>query len=88
MDLLRAQQLATELEVEMMVDMHNRMTSACHQKCVSLHYDMILYLEDQKIHLKTARANMQIWQSSMTQSQHSKINNFSIYNESAEKEIR
>ncbi|XP_037593917.1 mitochondrial import inner membrane translocase subunit Tim10-like [Cebus imitator] len=38
MDLLRAQQLAAELEVEMMGDMCNRMTSACHRKCVPPHY--------------------------------------------------
>ncbi|NWQ70590.1 TIM10 translocase, partial [Tyrannus savana] len=34
MDPLRAQQLAAELEVEMMADMYNRMTQACHRKCV------------------------------------------------------
>ncbi|XP_066445581.1 mitochondrial import inner membrane translocase subunit Tim10 isoform X1 [Eleutherodactylus coqui] len=38
MDMLRAQQLAAELEVEMMADMYNRMTSACHKKCVPPHY--------------------------------------------------
>ncbi|XP_010950700.2 mitochondrial import inner membrane translocase subunit Tim10 isoform X1 [Camelus dromedarius] len=38
MDPLRAQQLAAELEVEMMADMYNRMTSACHRKCVPPHY--------------------------------------------------
>ncbi|XP_060049430.1 mitochondrial import inner membrane translocase subunit Tim10-like [Erinaceus europaeus] len=31
---LRAQQLAAELEVEMMAHMHNRMTIAYHRKCV------------------------------------------------------
>ncbi|XP_023418389.1 mitochondrial import inner membrane translocase subunit Tim10 isoform X1 [Cavia porcellus] len=50
MDPLRAQQLAAELEVEMMADMYNRMllmpphpasprmTNACHRKCVPPHY--------------------------------------------------
>ncbi|XP_037584538.1 mitochondrial import inner membrane translocase subunit Tim10-like [Cebus imitator] len=38
MGLLRAQQLAAELEVEMMADMYNRMTSACHRRCVPPHY--------------------------------------------------
>ncbi|KAM8924103.1 mitochondrial import inner membrane translocase subunit Tim10 [Pelodytes ibericus] len=38
MDPLRAQQLAAELEVEMMADMYNRMTGACHKKCVPPHY--------------------------------------------------
>uniref|UniRef100_A0ACB8EV62 Uncharacterized protein n=1 Tax=Sphaerodactylus townsendi TaxID=933632 RepID=A0ACB8EV62_9SAUR len=37
MDPLRAQQLAAELEVEMMADMYNRMTNACHRKCVPPH---------------------------------------------------
>ncbi|XP_031720287.1 mitochondrial import inner membrane translocase subunit Tim10 [Anarrhichthys ocellatus] len=34
MDPMKAQQLAAELEVEMMADMYNRMTNACHRKCV------------------------------------------------------
>ncbi|MBZ3871294.1 Mitochondrial import inner membrane translocase subunit Tim10 [Sciurus carolinensis] len=38
MDPLSVQQLATELEVEMMADMYNRMTTACHRKCVPPHY--------------------------------------------------
>ncbi|TRY89944.1 hypothetical protein DNTS_001667 [Danionella cerebrum] len=38
MDPMKAQQLAAELEVEMMADMYNRMTSACHRKCVPPHY--------------------------------------------------
>ncbi|CAI9173548.1 unnamed protein product [Rangifer tarandus platyrhynchus] len=38
MDPLRAQQLATELEVEMMADMYNRTTSARHRKCVPPRY--------------------------------------------------
>ncbi|XP_030096032.2 mitochondrial import inner membrane translocase subunit Tim10-like [Serinus canaria] len=38
MDPLRAQQLAAELEVEMMADMYNRMTQACHRKCVPPFY--------------------------------------------------
>uniref|UniRef100_A0A6I8R4Q6 Mitochondrial import inner membrane translocase subunit n=1 Tax=Xenopus tropicalis TaxID=8364 RepID=A0A6I8R4Q6_XENTR len=38
MDPLKAQQLAAELEVEMMADMYNRMTGACHKKCVPPHY--------------------------------------------------
>ncbi|CAM9497675.1 unnamed protein product [Bubo scandiacus] len=38
MDPLRAQQLAAELEVDMMADMYNRMTQACHRKCVPPHY--------------------------------------------------
>ncbi|KAG7265564.1 hypothetical protein CRUP_005096 [Coryphaenoides rupestris] len=38
MDPLKAQQLAAELEVEMMADMYNRMTNACHRKCVPPHY--------------------------------------------------
>ena len=37
MDPLRAQQLAAELEAEMMADMYNRTTSACHPKCVPPH---------------------------------------------------
>ncbi|XP_040847483.1 mitochondrial import inner membrane translocase subunit Tim10-like [Ochotona curzoniae] len=35
---LRAQQLAAGLEVEMMADMSNRMTNACHQKSMPPHY--------------------------------------------------
>lgn len=38
MDPMKAQQLAAELEVEMMADMYNRMTNACHRKCVPPHY--------------------------------------------------
>ncbi|GLD61044.1 mitochondrial import inner membrane translocase subunit Tim10 [Lates japonicus] len=38
MDPMKAQQLAAELEVEMMADMYNRMTDACHRKCVPPHY--------------------------------------------------
>ncbi|XP_041088071.1 mitochondrial import inner membrane translocase subunit Tim10 [Polyodon spathula] len=38
MDPMKAQQLAAELEVEMMSDMYNRMTGACHRKCVPPHY--------------------------------------------------
>ncbi|KAK5866376.1 hypothetical protein PBY51_020573 [Eleginops maclovinus] len=38
MDPMKAQQLAAELEVEMMSDMYNRMTNACHRKCVPPHY--------------------------------------------------
>ncbi|KAG8454654.1 hypothetical protein GDO86_001031 [Hymenochirus boettgeri] len=38
MDPQKAQQLAAELEVEMMSDMYNRMTTACHKKCVPPHY--------------------------------------------------
>uniref|UniRef100_G3Q3E3 Mitochondrial import inner membrane translocase subunit n=1 Tax=Gasterosteus aculeatus TaxID=69293 RepID=G3Q3E3_GASAC len=46
MDPVKAQQLAAELEVEMMADMYNRsltifllsMTNACHRKCVPPHY--------------------------------------------------
>ncbi|XP_075697994.1 mitochondrial import inner membrane translocase subunit Tim10 [Rhinoderma darwinii] len=38
MDPVKAQQLAAELEVEMMADMYNRMTVACHKKCVPPHY--------------------------------------------------
>ncbi|XP_043825762.1 mitochondrial import inner membrane translocase subunit Tim10-like [Dromiciops gliroides] len=38
MDPVRAQQLAAELEVEIMADMYNRMTSACHWKYVLPHY--------------------------------------------------
>lgn len=30
--------MAAELEVEMMTDMYNRMTSACHRKCISTSY--------------------------------------------------
>ena len=37
MDPFRAQQLAAELEVEMMADMYNQTTSACHPKCVPPH---------------------------------------------------
>nr|XP_039318008.1 mitochondrial import inner membrane translocase subunit Tim10-like [Saimiri boliviensis boliviensis] len=35
---LRAQQLSAELEVEMMADMYDRMTSAYHRRCVPPHY--------------------------------------------------
>uniref|UniRef100_A0A3Q3W954 Mitochondrial import inner membrane translocase subunit n=1 Tax=Mola mola TaxID=94237 RepID=A0A3Q3W954_MOLML len=38
MDPMKAQQLAAELEVEMMADMYTRMTNACHRKCVPPHY--------------------------------------------------
>ncbi|XP_029950042.1 mitochondrial import inner membrane translocase subunit Tim10 [Salarias fasciatus] len=38
MDPMKAQQLAAELEVEMMADMYNRMTNGCHRKCVPPHY--------------------------------------------------
>nr|XP_035109246.1 mitochondrial import inner membrane translocase subunit Tim10-like [Callithrix jacchus] len=38
MDPLRAQQLAAEQEMEIMASMYNRMTSACHWRCVSPHY--------------------------------------------------
>ncbi|XP_056136773.1 mitochondrial import inner membrane translocase subunit Tim10 [Lampris incognitus] len=38
MDPMKAQQLAAELEVEMMADMYNRMTKACRRKCVPPHY--------------------------------------------------
>ncbi|XP_048852252.1 mitochondrial import inner membrane translocase subunit Tim10-like isoform X9 [Brienomyrus brachyistius] len=38
MDPMKAYQLATKLEVEMMADMFNRMTSACHKKCVPPHH--------------------------------------------------
>lgn len=38
MDPMKAQQLAAELEVEMMADMYNRMTNACQRKCVPPHY--------------------------------------------------
>ncbi|XP_059391916.1 mitochondrial import inner membrane translocase subunit Tim10-like [Carassius carassius] len=38
MDPMKAKQLAAELEVEMMADMYNRMTNACHRKCVPPHY--------------------------------------------------
>ncbi|XP_028311557.1 mitochondrial import inner membrane translocase subunit Tim10 [Gouania willdenowi] len=38
MDAAKAQQLAAELEMEMMSDMYNRMTNACHKKCVPPHY--------------------------------------------------
>lgn len=31
-------QLVAELEIEMMADMYNRMTSACHKKCVPPKY--------------------------------------------------
>jgi len=31
-------QLVAELEMEMMVDMYNRMTSACHKKCLPPKY--------------------------------------------------
>ncbi|XP_044729877.1 mitochondrial import inner membrane translocase subunit Tim10 [Chrysoperla carnea] len=30
--------LITELEIEMMADMYNRMTSACHKKCIPPKY--------------------------------------------------
>ncbi|XP_035690479.1 mitochondrial import inner membrane translocase subunit Tim10-B-like [Branchiostoma floridae] len=33
-----AMQLAAELEVEMMADMYNRMTSACQKKCIPPKY--------------------------------------------------
>uniref|UniRef100_A0A8C9RDQ5 Tim10-like domain-containing protein n=1 Tax=Scleropages formosus TaxID=113540 RepID=A0A8C9RDQ5_SCLFO len=40
MDPAKAQQLAAELEVEMMADMYKSvtMTGACHRKCVAPHY--------------------------------------------------
>jgi len=31
-------QLVTELEIEMMSDMYNRMTTACHRKCIPPKY--------------------------------------------------
>lgn len=31
-------QLVNELEIEMMSDMYNRMTSACHRKCIPAKY--------------------------------------------------
>jgi len=38
MDPAAAQQLAAELEVEMMADMYNRMTQSCHKKCINTRY--------------------------------------------------
>uniref|UniRef100_M3Z4V7 Mitochondrial import inner membrane translocase subunit n=1 Tax=Mustela putorius furo TaxID=9669 RepID=M3Z4V7_MUSPF len=38
LDPLRAQQLATEVEGEMMADMYRRMNSAYHWKCAPMHY--------------------------------------------------
>ncbi|KAK5640354.1 hypothetical protein RI129_011165 [Pyrocoelia pectoralis] len=31
-------QLIQDLEIEMMADMYNRLTSACHKKCIPPHY--------------------------------------------------
>lgn len=38
MDVPPEQQLAAELEVEMMTDMYNRMSNACQKKCISTNY--------------------------------------------------
>lgn len=38
MDVAPEQQFAAELEVEMMTDMYNRMSSSCHKKCINTSY--------------------------------------------------